>query len=136
LKLVVIRGKINAALSLPETEIPDDDPLRVLLAIPHPNFFHVRQIVEILAKTEKEKKNFIGQCTSSILNAWSDILRTYQKNGCYLAESAQQLIRYVNYEITALKKAIDKNKKMVKECERKEAEYASQVSQTMEVYKR
>jgi len=131
---VVIRGKINSALSLPLDEIPHNDSLAALLAIPHLNFFHVQDIVDLLAPTEKEKKNFLGQCTSPVMNAWTEVTKLYQKNGVYLAEAAQQLIRFVNYEIAALKKALEKNQKMVKECERKEAEYDQQVHQIADAY--
>jgi len=132
---VVVRGKINAALSLPLDEIPKSEKLAALLAIPHLNFFHVQDIVDVLGLTEKEKKNFLGQCTSPVLNAWTEVTKQYQKNGVYLAEAAQQLIRFVNYEIAALKKSMEKNQKMAKECERKEAEYDQQVQQIADTYK-
>lgn len=132
---VVVRGKINAALSLPLDEIAKNENLAALLAIPHLNFFHVKDIVDVLSPTEKEKKNFLGQCTSPVLNAWTEVTKQYQKNGVYLAEAAQQLIRFVNYEIAALKKSMEKNQKMVKECERKEAEYDQQVQQIADTYK-
>ena len=48
---VVVRGKINAALSLPLDDIPANDSLAALLAIPHLNFFHVRDIVDVLSLT-------------------------------------------------------------------------------------
>ena len=48
---VVVRGKINAALSLPLDDIPANDSLASLLAIPHLNFFHVRDIVDVLSLT-------------------------------------------------------------------------------------
>ena len=51
LSSVVIRGKINSALSLPLDEIPHNDSLAALLAIPHLNFFHVQRIVDLLAPT-------------------------------------------------------------------------------------
>jgi len=132
---VVVRGKINAALSLPLDDIPANDSLAALLAIPHLNFFHVRDIVDVLSLTEKEKKNFLGQCTSPVLNAWTEVTSRYQKNGVYLAEAAQQLIRFVNYEIAALKKSVEKNQKMAKECERKEAEYDQQVQQIADTFR-
>jgi len=132
---VVVRGKINSALSLPLEEIPVSERLSALLAVPHPNFFHVREIIDVVSVTEKEKKNFLGQCTSPVLNAWTEVAHKYRQNGVFLAEAAQQLIRFVNYEITALKKAVDKNGKMVKECERKEAEYDQQVNQIADAYK-
>ena len=70
------------------------------------------------------------------MNAWTEVTKLYQKNGVYLAEAAQQLIRFVNYEIAALKKALEKNQKMVKECERKEAEYDQQVHQIADAYQK
>ena len=78
----------------------------------------------------------MGQCTSPVLNAWTEVTKQYQKNGVYLAEAAQQLIRFVNYEIAALKKSMEKNQKMAKECERKEAEYDQQVQQIADTYKK
>ena len=48
---VVVRGKINAALSLPLDEIPKSEKLAALLAIPHLNFFHVQDIVDVLGLT-------------------------------------------------------------------------------------
>jgi len=131
---VVVRGKINVAVSLPLDDIPENERLTSLLAIPHLNYFHVHEIVELLSVSEKEKKNFLGQCTSPLLNAWNEVTKLYQKNGVFLAEAAQQLIRFVNYEIAALKKSVDKNQKMVKECQRKEAEYDQQVLQIADTY--
>jgi len=132
---VIVRGKINAAVSLPLDDIPENDALTSLLAIPHLNYFHVGQIVEVLSSTESEKKNFLGQCTSAVLNAWTEVMKLYGKNGVFLAEAAQQLIRFVNYEIAALKKSVEKNQKMAKECQRKETEYEQQVQQIAETYK-
>lgn len=132
---VVVRGKINSAVSLPLTDIPQNEKLSFLLSIPHLNYFHVLEVVDILNATEKEKKNFLGQCTSPVLNAWTEVTKLYQKNGVFLAEAAQQLIRFVNYEIAALKKSVDKNQKMVKECQRKESEYDQQVQQIAETFK-
>ena len=48
---VIVRGKINAAVSLPLDDIPENDALTSLLAIPHLNYFHVGQIVEVLSST-------------------------------------------------------------------------------------
>lgn len=132
---VVVRGKINVAVSLPLEDIPENEKLTSLLAIPHLNYFHIGQIVDALSITEKEKKNFLGQCTSPVLNAWTEVMKLYQKNGLFLAEAAQQLIRFVNYEIAALRKSVDKNQKMAKECQRKEAEYDQQVQQIADTYK-
>ena len=70
------------------------------------------------------------------MNAWTEVMKLYQKNGLFLAEAAQQLIRFVNYEIAALRKSVDKNQKMAKECQRKEAEYDQQVQQIADTYKR
>ena len=46
---VVVRGKINAAVSLPLDDIPENERLTSLLAIPHLNYFHVHEIVELLS---------------------------------------------------------------------------------------
>jgi len=132
---VVIRGKINSAVSLPLVDIPNNDKLNHLLSIPHLNFFHILQIIELLEVTEKEKKNFLGQCTSPILNAWTEISNLYHKNGVFLAEAAQQLIRFVNYEIAALKKSFEKNKKAIQDFERKEVEYDQQIAQIDDAFK-
>ena len=52
---------------------------------------------------------------------WQEILKLYQKNNLYLAESASILGRNVIYEIPALKRFVSKGEQNQAECTKKEA---------------
>ena len=67
------------------------------------NYFHCKETLEALKTMDGESKSLFGKFTSARVQEWADIVRDYEKKKIYLADSAQQLIRNVNYEIPALK---------------------------------
>ncbi|XP_064650428.1 CDK5 regulatory subunit-associated protein 3-like isoform X1 [Lineus longissimus] len=77
------------------------------------NYFHCLRIVDLLKETEAGSKNMFGR--SQRMKDWCEILKLHEKDGVYLAEVAQILMRNVNYEVTALKKQIVKCKQIQKD---------------------
>lgn len=88
-------------------------------------YFLIKELVEHAKDTEDGKKNFFGQYASQTMKDWAEIIKLYEKDGVYLAETAQMLSRNVNYEIPAIKKQIMRCQQLQKECERKDAEFAN-----------
>lgn len=76
------------------------------------NYFHCCQIVEILKETEADTKNLFGMYGSQRMKDWQEIVRLYQKDNVYLAESANILLRNVKYEVPGIKKQISKLKQL------------------------
>ena len=72
------------------------------------HYFNCLKIVEILKETEKNSKNIFGMYYSQRMKDWNVVIGLYQKNNIYLAEAASILQRNVIFEITALKKQINK----------------------------
>ena len=88
--------------------MPEHPEIRELLSGTNINFFHCLKIVDILKETEKDTKNFFGQYGSQRMSDWREILRMYERDNIYLAESAQLLIQAVAYELPGLKRQIAK----------------------------
>ncbi|KAK3578328.1 hypothetical protein CHS0354_039035 [Potamilus streckersoni] len=127
----VIHEKINEALrDMPQTE----ELSKVLQGTSSLNYSHCKQILNLLESTESNKKNIFGQYTSQRMKDWSDIIKLYERDGVYLADTAQMLMRNVNYEIPALKKQMAKCQQVQKECDRKEAEYVSKAAELRKKY--
>ncbi|KAL3836336.1 hypothetical protein ACJMK2_021769 [Sinanodonta woodiana] len=128
---LVIHEKINEALrDMPQTE----ELSKVLQGTSNLNYFHCKQILSLLESTESNKKNIFRQYTSQRLKDWSDVIRLYERDGVYLADTAQMLMRNVNYEIPALKKQMTKCQQVQKECDRKETEYVSKAAELRKKY--
>lgn len=72
------------------------------------HYYNCLKIVEILKETEKNSKNIFGMYSSQRMKDWNAVIGLFQKNNVYLAEAASILMRNVQYEIPALKKAISK----------------------------
>ncbi|GFN75969.1 Cdk5 regulatory subunit-associated protein 3, partial [Plakobranchus ocellatus] len=132
--LTVIRDKLTRAKEASEAENLTDVHVKELLAVPQLNYFQVKQLFEQLKKTDVGKKNLIGQFTSQSMKNWAEILKLYEKDGTYLAEAAQMIVRNVNYEVPAIKKQIAKCQQTQKECARKENEYMSSVADLQRQY--
>ncbi|XP_076455666.1 CDK5 regulatory subunit-associated protein 3-like [Babylonia areolata] len=125
-----IRQKIIRAVeNMADGETPQtfSDPAEV-------TYFHVQEMLEQAKDTDSGKKNFFGQYSSQNMKDWAQIIKLYEKDGIYLAETAQMIARNVNYEIPAVKKQITKCQQMQKECERKEAEFANNAADLRKKY--
>ncbi|MFH4984055.1 hypothetical protein AB6A40_010764 [Gnathostoma spinigerum] len=118
--ILSIREKINAAIQ----DMPEDERIVTLLQGTYINYFHCKQIVDILKETEKDTKNFLGYYSSQRMNDWLNIQSLYEANSIGLAESAQILQRLVQYEIPTLKKQIAKCSQNITDNERKEVDYS------------
>ena len=64
-----IRSKIGSAIG----DMPEHKTIRDLLSGTNINYFHCRQIVEILKETEKDTKNFFGSYGSQRMKDWLEV---------------------------------------------------------------
>lgn len=99
-----IRNKISNALQ----DMPSNDQLIKLLSGAHINYYHCKEIVDILKQTEKDTKSLFGSYGSQRMKDWQEIMRLYEKENIYLAETAQIFVRNINFEIPGAKKQIAK----------------------------
>lgn len=127
---LVVREKINTAIQ----DMPPVDEITELLRGTYINYFHCQKIISLLKETDDGSKNIFGWYSSQRMKDWLDIIKCYEKDGVYLAEAAQMLMRNVNYEIPALKRQVAKCQQVQKDCTRKEAEYASIASEIKDKY--
>ncbi|ELT98163.1 hypothetical protein CAPTEDRAFT_19870 [Capitella teleta] len=128
---ITIREKINMAIQ----DMPPVEEITKLLHGTYINYFHCLKIVELLKGTDDGAKNIFGGYSSKRMKDWQEIIKLYEKDGVFLAEAAQLLMRNVNYEIPVLKKEITKCQQIQSESLRKEADYASHVSMLRLKYK-
>ncbi|CAK1579094.1 unnamed protein product [Parnassius mnemosyne] len=117
--VIAVREKINNAIQ----DMPVHSDIAELLTGSYINYFHCLKIIEILKETEADTKNLFGRYGSQRMKDWQDIAKNYEKENLYLAEAAQMLVRYINYEIPGLKKQIAKEEQLQLECEKKHMEY-------------
>ncbi|XP_058058202.1 CDK5RAP3-like protein [Anopheles bellator] len=110
-----IRNKISEAI----TDMPAHDELLKLLSGAHINYFHCRQIVEILKTTEADSRNVFGRYGSQRMKDWQEIIKMYEKQNLYLAEAAQILVRNISYEIPGIRKQIKHLEQLSEEAEKK-----------------
>ncbi|XP_037948240.1 CDK5RAP3-like protein [Teleopsis dalmanni] len=112
MQLKDIRNKITNALK----DMPSNEQLIKLLTGTNINYFHCKQIVEILTETEKGTKNVFGSYGSQRMKDWQEIVRLYEKDNIYLVETSQIYVRNNNYEIPGLKKQMIKLEQQADEC--------------------
>ncbi|KAH8280359.1 hypothetical protein KR018_003334, partial [Drosophila ironensis] len=110
-----IHSKISNALQ----DMPSNDQLIKLLAKSNINYYHVKEIIEILKQTEKDTKSVFGTYGSQRMKDWQEISRLYEKNATYLAETAQIFARNVNYEIPGVRKQMTKLEQQTDECQKR-----------------
>lgn len=120
-----IRAKINQAI----VDMPENEEIKSLLSGSTIHYFNCLKIVEILKETEKNSKNIFGMYSSQRMKDWNNVISLYQKNNIYLAEAASILQRSVQFEITALKKQINKCQQQQTECEEKRISYGKSVNE-------
>jgi hypothetical protein len=73
-------------------------------------------------------KTMFGGYNSAVLQAWSDIIKTYEKQNTFLGEAARLMIQNTTYEIPALKKSIKQDEKQFNDLNRKRTEYAKSIT--------
>lgn len=125
-----IRTKINAAI----TDMPEHPDVTALLHGSYINYFHCLRIIDILKETEAASKNIFGRYSSQRMKDWQEIVKLYEKDCTYLAEAAQMLSRYVNYEIPALKRQLAGSRKSEEDFTRKEHEHAGAAADCRQKY--
>ncbi|SPP74842.1 CDK5RAP3-like protein [Drosophila guanche] len=106
-----IHSKISNALQ----DMPSNDQLIKLLANANINYYHVKEIIEILKQTEKDTKSVFGTYGSQRMKDWQEICRLYEKNATYLGETAQIFVRNVNFEIPGVRKQMTKLEQLTDE---------------------
>lgn len=84
------------------------DTMSTTLFCPDINYFHCKEIIEILKQTEKDTKGLFGSYGSQRMKDWQEIVRLYEKDNIYLAETAQIYVRNVNYEVPNVRKQMVK----------------------------
>ncbi|KAI6212832.1 hypothetical protein M3Y94_00075700 [Aphelenchoides besseyi] len=131
-KVPNIREKIKSAL----LDMPENDRILDLLKGGNINYFHCREIVEILTETEKDTKNIFGYYSSQRMKDWQEIIDLYKRDHLFLAESAQILQRLIQYEIPSLRKSIQKAESTINESAKKEQDYAKQSVDAKNAYAR
>lgn len=82
--------------------------MSITLFCPDINYFHCKEIIEILKQTEKDTKGLFGSYGSQRMKDWQEIVRLYEKDNIYLAETAQIYVRNVNYEVPNVRKQMVK----------------------------
>uniref|UniRef100_A0A915DWR3 CDK5 regulatory subunit-associated protein 3 n=1 Tax=Ditylenchus dipsaci TaxID=166011 RepID=A0A915DWR3_9BILA len=125
-----IREKISEAIQ----DMPENERILNLLRGSYINYFHCKEIVEILKETEKDSKNMFGFYSSQRMKDWREIISLYEKENVYLAEAAQFLQRFIQYEIPSLKKQISKAEACTRDAERKEEDYRKQSIEGKRIY--
>ncbi|CAJ0571395.1 unnamed protein product, partial [Mesorhabditis spiculigera] len=128
--VLAIREKIKTAI----LDMPESEEVVRLLSGTSINYFHCQQIINILKETEKDTKNFLGFYSSQRMKDWQEIESLYKKDNVYLAEAAQILQRFVQYEIPGLKRQIAKADQSLEEGVKKEKDYLKQSADAKKDY--
>ncbi|XP_052803580.1 CDK5 regulatory subunit-associated protein 3-like [Mya arenaria] len=127
---LIVQEKITAELHT----LQENEQIKTLVGNGNVTYFTCLELVELLKKTSAGEKNIFGQYSSQQMKAWNDIIRIYEKDGIFLAETAQLIMRNVTYEIPALKKQISRCQQIQKECDKKEADYISKAADLRKKY--
>uniref|UniRef100_A0A1I7RP62 CDK5RAP3-like protein n=1 Tax=Bursaphelenchus xylophilus TaxID=6326 RepID=A0A1I7RP62_BURXY len=127
-----IREKIKRAI----LDMPENERILELLRGGSINFFHCKEIVEILKETEKDSKNVFGFYSSQRMKDWQEIVDLYKKNNVFLAESAQILQRLVQFEIPALRRGNQRAENQIKEAQKREVDAVKQAEDARNSYQR
>ncbi|KAK1930559.1 CDK5RAP3-like protein [Phytophthora citrophthora] len=91
------------------------------------NYFDCKFIFQCLERSDEgAAKNFFGQVgkrqilyTSPVLKRWNALVRQYEKNSVFAAETARIIAQNTAFEIPFLKKSIQQNDKQVADNNRK-----------------
>ncbi|KAG7380644.1 Protein of unknown function (DUF773) [Phytophthora pseudosyringae] len=94
------------------------------------SYFDCKFIFQCLEQSDEgAAKNFFGQYTSPVLKRWSALIRQYEKNNVFAAETARIIAQNTAFEIPFLKKSIQQNEKQVADNNRKMAELTRSIAE-------
>ncbi|KAG7399476.1 Protein of unknown function (DUF773) [Phytophthora boehmeriae] len=94
------------------------------------SYFDCKHIYECLTQSDEGKsKNFFGQYTSPVLKRWGALIRQYEKNNVFAAETARIIAQNTAFEIPFLKKSIQQNEKQVADNNRKMADLNKSIAE-------
>ncbi|OWZ08403.1 hypothetical protein PHMEG_00019065 [Phytophthora megakarya] len=94
------------------------------------NYFDCKFIFQCLEQSDEgAAKNFFGQYTSPVLKRWSALIRQYEKNNVFAAETARIIAQNTAFEIPFLKKSIQQNEKQVADNNRKMADLTRSIAE-------
>lgn len=100
------------------------------------DFFHCKEVVDVLKETDKDSKNIFGYYSSQRMKDWQEILSLYQRDNLFLAEAAQTLQRFIQFEIPAIRRGIQKAEQGIGEAQKKEADHGKQAENARGAYER
>ncbi|VDP26715.1 unnamed protein product, partial [Soboliphyme baturini] len=115
--------KIRQLISKAILDMPEHAEIRDMLSGTYLTYYHCLRIVEILRVTESDSKNIFGRYSSQRMTDWQEIIDLYEKESVYLAEAAELLQQFAQFQIPSLKKQVQKLENSEQECERKTEEY-------------
>ncbi|KAH7491964.1 hypothetical protein PRIC1_002566 [Phytophthora ramorum] len=94
------------------------------------NYFDCKFIFQCLEQSDEgASKNFFGQYTSPVLKRWNALIRQYEKNNVFAAETARIIAQNTAFEIPFLKKSIQQNEKQVADNNRKMADLTRSIAE-------
>ncbi|KAF4320266.1 hypothetical protein BBO99_00003892 [Phytophthora kernoviae] len=94
------------------------------------SYFDCKYIYECLTQSDEgASKNFFGQYTSPVLKRWGALIRQYEKNNVFAAETARIIAQNTAFEIPFLKKSIQQNEKQVADNNRKMADLNKSIAE-------
>lgn len=132
-KVNEVRKKIRHAIQ----DMPKDEKIvSILSGEQYFNYFHCKQILDILYETEKDSKNMLGFYSSQRVKDWKEIISCYEQQNIYLAEAANFLQRFVQFEVPTLRRTITKAENISKESERMQHDYAKQTAESRRAFER
>lgn len=117
--LAEIRSRILSALQ----DMPENEEVAKILRGNQIHYYTCLEIIEVLKKTEADSKNIFGYYSSQRMKEWQDIVKMYQKDNLYLAETAQIISRNVIHEIPSIKRTMSKLANVAAECNKKSVDY-------------
>jgi hypothetical protein len=112
--------------------LPDIAEMHVLLR-GSCSYFDCLAVMKLLEDHETASgetvKSMFGAYNSPVLQAWAEIIKTYEKGNTFLGEAARLMIQNTTYEIPALKKASKQDEKQFNDLTRKRMEYSKSITE-------
>jgi len=117
------------------TELSDPD-MKSLLSKENVTYFDGKKIFAFLEKTtESPVKNMFGQYNSPLLKEWNALLKAWERDNIYLAESSRYLVQYTTHECPAMKKSIIAMEKQISDANRRWTFYIATDSQLLYLWR-
>ncbi|CAH0520816.1 unnamed protein product [Peronospora belbahrii] len=94
------------------------------------HYYDCKFILQCLEQSDEgAAKNLFGQYTSPLLKKWRALVRQYEKNHVFVAESARCIAQNTAFEIPFLKMSIQQNEKQVADNNRKIADLTRNITE-------